>query len=542
MGFYIRKSISAGPFRFNLSGSGVGMSVGVKGFRLGTGPRGNYVHMGRGGLYYRASLGAPKQRRTANSYVPAPTQYAELETPVPIEVGDIGNMSPSNGSDIVDQINEKLSVPRYWIWTLCLGGFVTLYLTGQPAFAVLSGPMMVLTMLITAALWWWDKSNRVVVILYDLADGVIEKFKIFSEEFEKVGAASRIWNVETAARTSDWKRNAGAGRLISRKNARLGYGAPSIVRTNVGTPCIVGGRHSLYFLPDVVLVLEGRRAGALTYDQLEILWSDTVFIEDEGVPSDSQVVGHTWRFVNKSGGPDRRFNNNRQIPRVLYQQMGIRGTGDLQKILHLSKVTARTEFDNALAEMRNLVRKLATLALSPPSETFEGSSGPRDKSSQPIVSTDSDEDSSQGSNLPMFVGVFLVTVALGIAALWLSGGLVPVATMRTPVEVAAPVLPAEKKVSPSFDCAAVTSEVLTLVCGTSDLAALDQELAAAYKLAMQHTSSPRRLRSSERNWIARRNNSAADVELLRNLYVTRIAELRKVTGLPNKGGTLSGTP
>src|SRR5262245_29762733 len=29
MGFYIRKSISAGPFRFNLSRSGVGMSVGV---------------------------------------------------------------------------------------------------------------------------------------------------------------------------------------------------------------------------------------------------------------------------------------------------------------------------------------------------------------------------------------------------------------------------------------------------------------------------------------------------------------------------------
>ena len=33
MGFYIRKSLSAGPFRFNLSKSGVGVSVGVPGFR-----------------------------------------------------------------------------------------------------------------------------------------------------------------------------------------------------------------------------------------------------------------------------------------------------------------------------------------------------------------------------------------------------------------------------------------------------------------------------------------------------------------------------
>ena len=56
MGFYLRKSVRLGPLRFNLSKSGIGTSVGVTGFRIGTGPRGNYVHMGRGGLYYRSTL------------------------------------------------------------------------------------------------------------------------------------------------------------------------------------------------------------------------------------------------------------------------------------------------------------------------------------------------------------------------------------------------------------------------------------------------------------------------------------------------------
>ncbi|MFQ2071491.1 DUF4236 domain-containing protein [Aeromonas veronii] len=56
MGLYLRKSVSVGPFRFNLSKSGVGVSAGVKGLRIGTGPRGNYVHIGMGGLYYRKSL------------------------------------------------------------------------------------------------------------------------------------------------------------------------------------------------------------------------------------------------------------------------------------------------------------------------------------------------------------------------------------------------------------------------------------------------------------------------------------------------------
>lgn len=35
MGFYFRKSVNVGPFRVNLSKSGVGYSVGGRGFRTG---------------------------------------------------------------------------------------------------------------------------------------------------------------------------------------------------------------------------------------------------------------------------------------------------------------------------------------------------------------------------------------------------------------------------------------------------------------------------------------------------------------------------
>ena len=59
--FYLRKSLKAGPFRFNFSKSGVGVSVGVKGLRIGSGPRGNYIHAGVGGFYYRASLSPQSQ-------------------------------------------------------------------------------------------------------------------------------------------------------------------------------------------------------------------------------------------------------------------------------------------------------------------------------------------------------------------------------------------------------------------------------------------------------------------------------------------------
>lgn len=60
MSFYLRKSINFGGVRFNFSKSGIGASVGVKGFRVGTNARGNYIHIGRGGLYYRAAIGKKK--------------------------------------------------------------------------------------------------------------------------------------------------------------------------------------------------------------------------------------------------------------------------------------------------------------------------------------------------------------------------------------------------------------------------------------------------------------------------------------------------
>lgn len=40
MGFYYRKSVSFGPFRVNLGKSGVGYSLGGKGFRTGVSARG----------------------------------------------------------------------------------------------------------------------------------------------------------------------------------------------------------------------------------------------------------------------------------------------------------------------------------------------------------------------------------------------------------------------------------------------------------------------------------------------------------------------
>jgi Protein of unknown function (DUF4236) len=71
MGFFLRRSLRLGPVRFNLSKSGVGVSAGVKGLRVGVDARGKgYVAGGRYGLYFRERLSLPQSDRADGAAPP----------------------------------------------------------------------------------------------------------------------------------------------------------------------------------------------------------------------------------------------------------------------------------------------------------------------------------------------------------------------------------------------------------------------------------------------------------------------------------------
>ena len=58
----------AGPLRLNFSKSGLGLSLGVPGLHVGTGPRGRYVRAGvpGTGVYYRRRWTVPARYTSAS--------------------------------------------------------------------------------------------------------------------------------------------------------------------------------------------------------------------------------------------------------------------------------------------------------------------------------------------------------------------------------------------------------------------------------------------------------------------------------------------
>lgn len=346
MGFYIRKSISLGPVRFNLSKSGIGTSVGVKGFRVGTGPRGNYVHMGRGGLYYRKTLssGAKPAAQPAPA-TPAPA--TALEAMQAIDSGDITQMGDASSAELLQELNTKRKRKPLWPWVFGIGVFIWWKFAGDAV--VLTWVGMFITAM-ALPVYLWDQKRRTTMLTYSFEPEREEAFNAVRTAFQQMMNCRGAWHIE-AQGAADRKYNAGANSVVRRMASQLSLGKPPAVKTNIEVPVIPAGAQSLYFFPDRLLVFEKNGVGAVSYPDLTITIKSTHFVEEQSVPSDATQVDRTWRYVNKKGGPDKRFNDNRELPIMLYEEVRFQSESGLNEMVNLSRTGTSQGFGEALARL-----------------------------------------------------------------------------------------------------------------------------------------------------------------------------------------------
>jgi hypothetical protein len=361
MGFYIRKSVSLGPLRFNLSKSGIGVSAGVRGFRFGSGPRGNYVHMGRQGLYYRHTLPALRPRNLSPAQSRFGTSDDQDATHGPlgeIASGPVSAMVDSSSAKLLTELNEKSKKFNLWPITFCAAFLVAGALNGAGMPRWLTAPVAILGLGFTFAIHTRDKLANSVVVMYDLDDDLCNTFRnIFSTTMSltKCGAT---WHVTAQGQVYDRKYHAGANSLIRRTRFSVVERTPRRVKSNISIVCVPLGRGSLFLLPDVILFSKAGGFGAIAYSDLNIAISDTNFIEDGSVPHDAQVVGRTWRYVNKDGGPDRRFNNNRELPICKYEEVRFSSSTGLNELIQISRAGYGQLLQTSISAMSQAIERL----------------------------------------------------------------------------------------------------------------------------------------------------------------------------------------
>lgn len=364
MGLTFRKSVSAGPFRFNLSGSGIGMSVGVPGFRVGTGPRGHYVSVSAGGLRYRQALGQGVRSAPVPSSRHAPPPGHRVDSIDPtvapmhaIESADISHLADSTANDLLREVEAKRAMLVLWPWPLALLASLLVYWwcsfsPAPPIWAVVL--MAVVFVSALAGTFWlhqWDTARRSTVLIYDLDVAASRVYENLLAAFEQLQRCHRAWRIEAQAAVLNSKYHAGAGTNVRRTSAGLFRGGLRPIKCNLDVPCLKAGDLNFYFYPDIMLMEKNGRVASCAYSNFRVTSGQTRFIESDGVPSDSTVVGQTWRFVNKNGGPDRRFKNNPEIPICRYGELNLTSAQGVQERYHFSTPEPTQRFERAMIEM-----------------------------------------------------------------------------------------------------------------------------------------------------------------------------------------------
>ncbi|MFF3223093.1 DUF4236 domain-containing protein [Nocardia suismassiliense] len=337
MGFYSRKSMNAGPFRINVAKSGVGASVGVRGFRVGSGPRGTYVHVSAHGLHYRRMLSSLP--RAQGEVTPAQaTQLRGMDAAD--ETGfDATQLVPTGPGALLDQLSAASRYNALLPW-----GAIALVLTAGVAATskLLWMPITVLAAGVPGLvwLWWWDRRKRTVTVAYEVTGPIADWFNELIDGYRSVVALGGAWRVEASvsvAGTYGYKVSGGAETQISRKAVTRSSRPPRILATNIAVPTISHDRHALLFLPDRILVRSADSWSYVDYRHLHVECHRKWVIEPEPPPRDGIQVDTTWQFVNVRGGPDRRYRHNPLLPIMEYGHLTLTSPHGLHWIIDCSR-------------------------------------------------------------------------------------------------------------------------------------------------------------------------------------------------------------
>lgn len=203
-----------------------------------------------------------------------------------------------------------------------------------------------------------NTEKRSTRLFYELNETEGQKYAVVQQAVNHLSKAHQVWRIQARSPTWNWKRNAGASSLVQRVSSHISYANPPRVESNVKVPSVALGGPTLYFMPDLLLYWENGRFGAISYEDFQVQQNSTRFIEDGFVPADATRVGTTWRYVRVDGGPDRRFNNNAQLPILQYGTLAFQSSRGLNIYLQTSTVEASAAFVNCWLDLRNRKSKI----------------------------------------------------------------------------------------------------------------------------------------------------------------------------------------
>jgi hypothetical protein len=180
----------------------------------------------------------------------------------------------------------------------------------------------------------------------DLANEQAEPFYRLRDDFTVLSECAVTWDVKAEGATDKFRERTIASKTVSREKIRFSLGCCDLIKWDEEIPHFKNANGGDIFLyPGFILYRASRMAfSVIDFHDVKLLSSLVNFNEEEGVPSDSQVIGQTWAKTNKDGSRDKRFAGNYQIPIVAYGELTFKSDTGLWEKFHFSNPERMVRF------------------------------------------------------------------------------------------------------------------------------------------------------------------------------------------------------
>jgi hypothetical protein len=385
MGWRFRKSFSPLPgVRLNFSPRGISTSVGAGPFRFYVGSQGAAVttRIPGTGISYRQPLHMPNSTRPQTQYptlpqgtYPAP-QPPPIASPTPVgeEIRSASTVSlTTEGLEPVKELLTKAQAERSqllqelratqqeatrlkdkhqrWSNGFLLRRLFKSYFAGLAEQATEAADKQ-------AELEEQERLSRLATE-FDLPDNLKDRFGRLCDAVAALAGSERIWDTVHSVATNRFRERTTASQSIQRQPVRVSLGTCDLIQSSLKIPRLMNANGGeIFFYPAFALYFVSQQAFALVdIRNLTLDYNPVSFIEEEAVPTDAELVGHTWKKANKDGSPDRRFANNYQIPILKYGDIRFTSQSGLNEAYMISNERLAREFAEAFL---NYQRSLPT--------------------------------------------------------------------------------------------------------------------------------------------------------------------------------------
>lgn len=357
MRFQRRKKIFPGV-RLNFSKSGISTTIGVPGLSVNIGQNGTFLNTGLPGtgISHRQKLGS---KADINSNPSEPEVFEnvhfysqdEIKSDIPSDI-----TSPSLVqlrlllNDCLREENEinvelkktklrisLLTISQVVLYVLIVGFFWKILRTRIKGLKAYKHDLL-------------DHLESCHVALdHDLSEIQLSNYEKLVGQFEQLSKAKCIWDVTNSVKVNQAKERSSASNSIIRKKVQFYKRDIRLIKSQFPALAFKNSNGAdLFFYPGFILIYESDRSfGLVDFNDLHVSHSDQRFIEEEVVPSDSQIVDYTWAKVNKNGSPDKRFKDNYQIPIALYGKLEIQSPSGLNEQWSVSNPSFSDSFNKA---------------------------------------------------------------------------------------------------------------------------------------------------------------------------------------------------